>query len=128
MMADVSQELEYQSGRPQQGVLFSAISLSQQLGSGAGHLVAGVGLSLIAFPAQTKDISAIDPSLISGLGLIFMSAGVIGFAGVYAYTRYDLTHARHLETLKSLQERKRMSAEGPSAGESEGPDLASDPV
>jgi Na+/melibiose symporter-like transporter len=95
MMADVSQEFEYQSGRPQQGVLFSAISLSQQLGSGVGHTFAGVGLSLIGFPTQAKDVSAVDPTLITSLGLFYLTTAIVRLAGIYAYTRYDLTQARH---------------------------------
>jgi glycoside/pentoside/hexuronide:cation symporter, GPH family len=110
MMADVAQEFEYKSGRPQQGVLFSAISLSQQIGSGVGHAFAGVGLWLIGFPTQAKNVSAVDPSLITGLGLLFLVAAVVGFGGVYAYTRYDLTHARHLETHKSLQDRRQAAS------------------
>ena len=118
MMADVSQEFEYQSGRPQQGVLFSGRPLSQQIGSGVGHAFAGVGIWLIGFPTKASSVSAVEPSLIDGLGLLFLTAGVVGFAGVYAYSRYDLTHARHVETLKSLQDRKQTgSAESVAAAD-----------
>ena len=116
MMADVPQELEYQTGRPQQGVLFSAISLSQQLGSAGGHMVAGFGIDLIKFPTKAKDPSAVDPALVSSLGMLYLTASVVGFAGVYVYARYDLTHARHLETLKSLLARRSATTARASAG------------
>ena len=39
-----------------------------------------------------------------------------GFAGVYAYKRYDLTHGRHLETLMALLARRSATTDGASAG------------
>lgn len=112
MMADVAQELEYRSGRPQQGVLFSAISLSQQIGSAVGHMVAGFGIDLIDFPTKAKDPSAVAPEFVSSLGMIYLTASLVGFLGVYAYKRYDLTHARHLETLETVAARRAAAKTG----------------
>jgi Na+/melibiose symporter-like transporter len=112
MMADVAQELEYRSGRPQQGVLFSAISLSQQIGSAVGHMVAGFGIDLIDFPTKAKDPSAVAPEFVSSLGMIYLTASLVGFLGVYAYKRYDLTHARHLETLETVAARRAAAKPG----------------
>jgi Na+/melibiose symporter-like transporter len=107
MMADVAQELEYRSGKAQQGVLFSAIALAQKLGSAGGHIVAGVGIDLIAFPVKAKDPSSISPILIEHLGLLFLSAAVVAFVGAFAYTRYNLDRSSHTESLRVLAERRR---------------------
>jgi hypothetical protein len=44
--------------------------------------------------------------------MLYLTAALVGFAGVYAYKRYDLTHARHLETLKALLARRSATTDG----------------
>lgn len=106
MMADVSEHFEAQTGRAQQGVLFSAIALAQKIGSAAGHVVAGVGIDLIAFPTHSTDPGSVDPTLITRLGWLSLSAVVVSLCGVYAYTRYDLTRSHHERSLAALRGRR----------------------
>lgn len=106
MMADVTQHFEMETGRAQQGVLFSAIALAQKIGSAAGHIVAGIGIDLISFPTHSTDPGSIEPALIARLGMLSLSAIVVSLGGVYAYTRYDLTRAHHDRSLAALRGRR----------------------
>jgi Na+/melibiose symporter-like transporter len=112
MMADVAQEHEFVTGRSQQGVLFSAISLSSKAASGFGHLIAGWGLDWIRFPLQSAP-SEVAPELVRHLGMVSLSASVIGAFSVVAYLFYHLDHARHLETSAALADR--VTAGGPTS-------------
>jgi Na+/melibiose symporter-like transporter len=106
MMADVTEHFEVETGRAQQGVLFSAIALAQKIGSAAGHVVAGIGLDLISFPTRSRDPENVDPIMIEHLGMLSLTAMLVSFAGIYAYTKYDLTKAHHDRSVEVLQARK----------------------
>jgi Na+/melibiose symporter-like transporter len=106
MMADVSEHFEAETGRAQQGVLFSAIALAQKIGSAAGHVVAGVGLDLISFPTHSRNPNSVDPVLIEELGMLSLTAVLVSLAGIYAYTRYDLTRADHDRSLGVVHARR----------------------
>lgn len=108
MMADVAQDLEASSGKSQQGMLFAATSFSGKLASGLGHFIAGVGLDIISFPIQAEP-SSVAPELIQRLGYLNMLAGSITFLGIYAYTYYDITHAKYDAMLRG---RESAGAEG----------------
>ena len=49
-LADVTDEHELETGRRQEGIFFAARAFFGKLTSGLGHLLAGVGIDLIAFP------------------------------------------------------------------------------
>jgi Na+/melibiose symporter-like transporter len=90
MMADVAQDQFNRTGRNQEGILFSAVSFSGKLGSAGGHLLAGVGIDLIAFPLQL-DPGDVAPGLITRLGVLSLVAAPLSFMGIWVYTRYRIT-------------------------------------
>jgi Na+/melibiose symporter-like transporter len=104
MMADVAQEHEFQTGKPQQGVLFSAISLSGKAASGLGHLVAGIGIDMIAFPLKAEP-SAVAADMVFHLGLLNLLSSVIGVIGLSGYLFYRIDHHRHQETQAAIASR-----------------------
>lgn len=93
MMADVAEEHEVNSGLPQQGIFFSALSFSSKLSSGIGHFIAGVGLDLIRFPLENPE--AVTPQLVTRLGLLSISGLVFGVTSIVAMSRYRLARADH---------------------------------
>jgi Na+/melibiose symporter-like transporter len=103
MMADVAQDQYVRTGNNQQGILFSAVSFSGKLGSAGGHLMAGVGVDLIAFPLQTDPLD-VAPALIARLGAMSLVAAPVAAAGIWAYTRYRITRASYAASIRGLAE------------------------
>ena len=99
MMADVAQEFAFESGSENQGIFFSATSFSGKLASGGGHLLAGLGISLIEFPTQATDPGAVAPEVIRNLALVSLTAALLSFVSIYFYTRYRITRERYQEIL-----------------------------
>ena len=102
MMADVAVEYELLAGESKTGVVLAAASFSGKLASGAGHVIAGIGIDLIAFPTQAKDPALVAPELIARLGLLNLTAAVVGAASIYMYTFYRITRESNLRTLQEL--------------------------
>jgi len=105
MMADVTQEHQYRTGRYQEGFLFSAVAFTGKMAAAAGYLVAGIGLDLIGFPLQAQP-SEVDPEQITQLALLNLSAAIFGFASILAYTGYRIDHARQAMTREALNQRE----------------------
>lgn len=105
MMADVAQDQFVRTGRNQQGILFAAVAFSGKLGSAGGHLLAGVGISLIAFPLQS-DPGEIAPGPIHQLGLLSLSAAPIAAAGIWSYTLYRINRRSYDASMQALREQK----------------------
>lgn len=103
MMADVAQDQFLRTGRNQQGILFSAVAFSGKLGSAGGHLVAGVGVDLIAFPLQSAP-SEVAPELITRLGLLSLVAFPVAVSGIWAYTYYRINRASYEESMRGIRE------------------------
>ena len=104
MMADVTQEHKYRTGRNQEGFLFSATAFTGKMAAAAGYLVAGIGLDLIGFPLQAEP-SAVAPEQVTRLALLNLSAVIFGFASVYAYRWYNINLARQQMTGSALDKR-----------------------
>ncbi|MDH5673595.1 MAG: MFS transporter [Myxococcales bacterium] len=113
MMADVAQELELESDKPQQGVLFSATSFAGKLASGGGHVVAGIGLDLIRFPVQAKDPSLVAPELIRNLGVLTLCAIGCNLLGIWSMSRYGISRESYTASLAALSERRREAVAEP---------------
>ncbi len=101
MMADVAQDQFLRTGRNQQGILFAAVAFSGKLGSAGGHLMAGVGISLIAFPLQSEP-GEIASGLILRLGLLSLAAAPVAAAGIWAYTSYRIDRVSYEASMREL--------------------------
>ena len=93
MMADVAHQHAIQTGRHQEGFLFSATAFTGKLAVAVGYFVAGVGLELIAFPLQAEP-SAVSEQAVIRLAWLNLSACLFGFISVYAYRYYRITAAQ----------------------------------
>ncbi len=103
MMADVAQDQFLKTGKNQQGILFSAVAFSGKLGSAGGHLLAGVGIDLIAFPLRSEP-AEVAPELMARLGILSLIAFPLALAGLYAYTRYQINRASYEASMRALAE------------------------
>jgi Na+/melibiose symporter-like transporter len=103
MMADVAQDQFNRTGRNQQGILFAAVAFSGKLGSAGGHLLAGVGITLIAFPLQS-DPGEIATGLINRLGLLSLVAAPVAVAGIWSYAYYMINRTSYDASMRALRE------------------------
>lgn len=106
MMADVAQEYELQAGEPKQGIFLSASSFAGKLASGGGHLLAGLGISLIAFPVQETDPSAVAPFLLQRLGILNLLAFSVAPVVAFSFTFYRIDRSRYAEIIDALEQRR----------------------
>ena len=97
-LADVADENEVRFGVRQEGVLYSTRALFQKLDTALGAALAGLVLTLIAFPekAQPGDV---DPDTIYQLGLFIGPISMIpGLIAVVLYGQYSISKADHAAT------------------------------
>jgi glycoside/pentoside/hexuronide:cation symporter, GPH family len=124
VLADVCDEIELESGRRLEGLVFSARSLIVKLTSGAGNALGGFILDAIAFPAGAV-AGSVAPEVLFRLGAI---AGPIGgcFAllGSIFYLGYKLDARRHAQIAEALRVRRASGMSGVGVTE---PPITADP-
>jgi Na+/melibiose symporter-like transporter len=106
MMADLTDEHEFDTGRRQEGIFFGALAFSGKASSGLGHGLAGLALDWIGFPANAER-GSVAPDVIRHLGMIYGPGTILILAlGVAYFARYQLTGARVAEIQRVLAERR----------------------
>jgi GPH family glycoside/pentoside/hexuronide:cation symporter len=117
MMADVTDEHEYQTGIRQEGIFFGAIAFSAKATAGFGSFIGGLGLDIIEWPTGPEIQTAADdpPETLVNLGLLYGPV-VAAFAivSLWCYTHYQLTKERHAQILEELRKRRATNAPGQS--------------
>lgn len=108
MMADVVDEHELQTGARQEGVFFGAVSFSSKSTSGLGTLLAGLALSIIAWPTgadvRPEDVGA---DTLFRLGLVYGPLlSMLAAVSVWCYAHYDLDRERHRQIQRVLAQRR----------------------
>lgn len=107
MIADISDEHELATGRRQEGIFFGALSFSVKAAAGVGNWLGAMALTVIAFPTQVKDPTAVDPWTVTKLALIYGPAVLlIVIWGIVVMSGYRLTSERHAEIRKELAARR----------------------
>ncbi len=101
MIGDIADEVELQSGKRQEGVLYSAVSFIQKVNTAIGGFTAGLVLKIIEYP---KD----DPTYEQTYSLFFVQ-GVIGpillAIPLMIFYFYKLDKKRHQSILKQIEHR-----------------------
>ncbi len=108
IMADIADNQELQTGKRQEGLIFSFIGFASKATSGVGHFLAGLTLSLISFPT-TENVKPQDipNDVIFNLGLVYgPSVLVFGLVCFYFFSYYNITRESHEKTLEILSLRR----------------------
>ena len=101
MVGDIADEVDLQSGRRQEGVLYSAVSFVQKVNTAIGSLTGGLTLWVLNITAET-------PTYDQAYSLFFVQ-GVIGplllVIPILFFYFYSLDKKRHSEILQQLKDR-----------------------
>ena len=109
MMADITDEHEYETGIRQEGIFFGAIAFSAKATSGFGNFIGGVGLDIISWPTgpEIQTVADIPPETLVNLGLLYGPVvSAFAIVSLWCYSHYKLTRKRHEEILSVLHERR----------------------
>jgi Na+/melibiose symporter-like transporter len=107
-LGDVADEHELETGRRQEGVFYSARTFFGKATSGIGHLLAGIGLDAIGFPANAEP-GLVSDDVLFRLGVFYAPiAAIPGLISVYCYAGYRIDRARHAEISAEILERARI--------------------
>jgi Na+/melibiose symporter-like transporter len=83
-------------------VISSTITFTTKCADALGTLIAGILLSLVAFPTETA-VGDVPPDIITKLGLIYGPVVFLIWMGVILFiSRYRISRSRHQEMLKQL--------------------------
>ena len=109
MVADIADQHELTTGKRQEGIFFAAASFANKVTSGAGFLLAGVGLDVIEWPrgAEIQTAADVPVQTLASLGLLYgpIIAG-FGVLSVLFMRQCRLTRADHDAVVVALAERR----------------------
>ena len=113
MFADISDEMELETGERQEGIIYSARAFAGKAAGALGTMVAGFALDVIAFPKNAMP-GTVDPDVIWYLGFVQGPlTSVFTFTGLLLYFNYRLSRQRHVEIVKALAARRKASSANP---------------
>jgi len=102
MVADLTERTELETGRRNEGVISSTITFATKCADALGTLIAGILLSLIAFPTETA-VGDVPPDIVAKLGFIYGPVVFLIWMGVIlSISRYSISRSRHQEMLEQL--------------------------
>jgi Na+/melibiose symporter-like transporter len=102
MIADLTERTELETGRRNEGVICSTITFATKCADALGTLIAGILLSLIAFPTETA-VRDVPADIIANLGLIYGPVVFLIWMGaILSISRYRISRSRHQEMLEQL--------------------------
>jgi Na+/melibiose symporter-like transporter len=105
MIADLTERTELETGRRNEGVISSTITFTTKCADALGTLIAGILLSVIAFPTETA-VGDVPPDVVTKLGMIYGPMVFLIWLGVILFiSRYRISRSRHRELLRQLTER-----------------------
>jgi len=95
MTADITEQLELETGRRNEGVISSTMTFAGKCADALGTLLAGTLLALIAFPTETA-VGEVPADTVFNLGLIYGPLVMAIYLGAcYAISRYTISRADH---------------------------------
>lgn len=107
MFADISDEVELETGVRREGVIFASRSFANKVTNALGAVLGGVVLDLIAFPSGAV-AGSVSADTIWWLGFTEGPAtSLVALTGVLFYLRYDIDRKRHAEIRAGIAARER---------------------
>lgn len=107
MFADIADEVELDTGRRCEGVIYSARSFSGKATAALGAIVGGILLDVIAFPRGAV-AGSVPGDTVWYLGFLEGPAtSIISFCGVIFYLRYRIDRKRHAEIRAAIEARQK---------------------
>jgi GPH family glycoside/pentoside/hexuronide:cation symporter len=104
MLADVVEDVEVQSGRRAEGLLFSADAFFSKAVSGLGVLIAGGVLALVRFPEDART-QGVSPEVAWNLGATFLPLTLVfSLAVIFLLAAFPIDRQRHAANLAKLGE------------------------
>jgi len=105
MMADLVEDVEKNTGRRNEGLLFSALSFSAKAITGLGVVFAGLILAIVDFPVGAA-FGQVPQEKMTAFGIIAVGAMVFFYLlATWAMTFYQITRAGHQATLEVIRAR-----------------------
>ena len=100
MIMDLVEDIQLETGRREEGILFSARSFADKAISGFGLTIAGVILSVIAFPSSTEIREIYDGTvpgeILANLALWYIPICIVAFGSALVMVRgYSLSRSEH---------------------------------
>ncbi len=109
-IGDVVDEHELETGNRQEGIFYAVRTFFSKLTNALGHLLAGIAIDVIGFPAKAV-VGEVDQQVLFEMGLFEGVLSVLPVIGaIYFYGRYKIDKTRHQEILQALDD-KRAGAE-----------------
>ena len=106
MFADISDEVELQTGIRREGVIYASRSFANKVTGAMGAFIGGIVLDVIAFPRGATAGSVPDDT-IWWLGFMEGPAtSVLSVCGVLFYLRYEIDRKRHAEIIAQISQRR----------------------
>ena len=105
MIADVTDQIQLETGRRSEGLLFSAATMISKAVSGMGILMAGIVLTLVGFPDQATP-GEVGQGVLDSLALVFVLATALSTGiAILCLSRYPISRTLHLQNVQRLAER-----------------------
>ena len=112
-LADIADEHELATGRRQEGIFYSARTFFAKASNGAGHVVAGIALDVIEFPARAT-VETLTEDQIFALGLIDGPFAMVwGLMAAVLYAGYRIDKDHHADVQAKLKEKREAKAGKP---------------
>jgi len=104
MTADITEQMELETGRRNEGVISSAMTFASKCAYALGTMIAGAMLALIAFPTETA-VGEVPADTLFNLGLVYGPLVLVIWLGAcYAITGYNISREYHSQTVARLEE------------------------
>lgn len=106
MLADVVEDSAVETGRHSAGTFFAASSFMQQCATALGTGIAGIVLTLSAFPVKANP-NTIDPAAVASLVAYYVpTTFLLWIVGAAILSFYPIDQARHERNLAALRARE----------------------
>lgn len=105
MIADVTDQIQLETGRRSEGLLFSAATMVSKAVSGMGILLSGIVLTLVGFPDHAQP-GHVAQGVLDSLALALVAGTLLSTgAAILCLARYPISRALHLDNVQRLGER-----------------------